>query len=330
MKQKTIKFILLSLFIVLLLSLCLVYLKSINLEQFSSINKEKLNNITMTHNTVLEPDDISDPTLNENDIINQTNKYKATIDGSFIVDYSSTYTPTPSFNTFSPNQYTPEEIVNTINFPTIVKIDYSNYKNLDKKDPFENKIIIINSYNEKYNAYTLLDQNKNTIMLSGKDGSYPLWALNTSYDTITCGWNDIASDDYPNNNYPNKLVLTVKSILSSLPSSNEFTNTPYAYSPSNNFANTPYAYSSSNNFENTPYNYSSNDFANTSNIYFPSQLIQNTSSNNITNSNTNDDDDDNDDDNDDDKNKKNKNKKNKSKKNKSKKNKNKKNKNKKH
>ena len=181
-------------------------------------------NMTMIHDTVLEPDDIINPILSEDDVINQSEKYKAIINGTLLskAPISNIINNIPSSSPdyavlctdfCNAQYYTPTTSnINDISFPVTVTINYSNYKDSKNLDSFINKRIIIDDYDEIHNAYKLYDENNDIIKLPGKDSIYPLWALNTKGNVIICGWNNDKNDDAPNNNYPNKLFLYVKSI----------------------------------------------------------------------------------------------------------------------
>lgn len=88
MKQKIINVVLILTAVVIFLLVVLVYMQSITIEHFSEINLESSrkgnwNNMNMTHNTALDPEDIIDPTLNNNDIVYQSTKYQALMNNGF-------------------------------------------------------------------------------------------------------------------------------------------------------------------------------------------------------------------------------------------------------
>lgn len=221
MNQKTIKIVLVLTAIIIFLLVVLVYMQTISFENFSTRNLESFNNsglqfqknINMVHNTALDPDDITDPVLNSNDVIYQTTKYQSLMNGlspspSNLPSHSISNLPSHSMSNLPSHSSIP---ATKLSFPTTVTIAFSDYKNEKGIDPFINKIISIKSYDKIFNAYPMQDNSGNAMFFPGDDNMYEIYALNHNNNKIiSCGWNKYSNNKAPMNDYPNKLLLFTK------------------------------------------------------------------------------------------------------------------------
>ena len=170
----------------------------------------------MTHDTVLDEYDVTNPVLTADDIIYQTTKYQALREKGRFNDFGN-FAPSfsaPSFGKPAPAPAPAHAPAKPITFPSTVVVSYSNYK--DKStglDPFMNKTISVKPYESYFAAYPLTDDTGNAVYFPGVDSLYPVFALSYTNNGIICGWHQSASDNAPANNYPNKLVLYVKNVV---------------------------------------------------------------------------------------------------------------------
>jgi hypothetical protein len=220
MNQKTIKIVLVLTAIIIFLLVVLVYMQTISFENFSTGNLESFNNsglqfqknMNMVHNTALDPDDITDPVLNSNDVIYQTTKYQSLMNGLATVPAPSSvpvHSPVPVRGPSPGTSSGPSS--SPLSFPTTVTIAFSDYKNEKGIDPFIDKTVTIQAYGNYFHAYPMKDMSGNAIYLPGDDDMYALFALNHNNNKIiSCGWHKKYSDKAPTNNYPNKLLLYTK------------------------------------------------------------------------------------------------------------------------
>jgi len=231
MSQKQSKIVLLLMTIVLILIFVLFYMQAIPIEHFSNNNLESFvpvtnsifptDNFIMTHDTALDAYDVTNPILTPDDVIYQTTKYQALMENGWFNDFGNN-TPSgtgpasrPSFGQPAPSFGIPAPTIKKkLEFPCKVVVSYSNYKDAASGlDPFINKTMSVLVYDDFFAAYPIKDDTGNAMYFPGIDGMYSLWALSVSNNSIICGWHQYASDKAPANNYPNKLVLYVKTVL---------------------------------------------------------------------------------------------------------------------